>query len=149
MRRWDGGRRLQLDRDAGHQPEPGLGTVEPGRCVLPDRDGDLHGGALTPGRVSQETYANARDFRPYIVKGLQRLSAPLFGTRIGRRALRLALLPALAAWVLLQITDLVWGLFTPAGGHPVLTNSTAILLLGGTLSAAANTHSGRRAVRLR
>jgi hypothetical protein len=82
------------------------------------------------------------------VKGLQRLSAPLFGTRIGRRALRLALLPALAAWVLLQITDLVWGLFTPAGGHPVLTNPTAILLLGGTLSAAANTHSGRRAVRL-
>jgi len=79
------------------------------------------------------------------VKGLQQLSAPLFGTGIGRRALRLVLLPVLAAWAVLEILALVWGHFAPAGAFRDLGHAAPVLLLGAALSATANTAQGRRA----
>lgn len=82
------------------------------------------------------------------VKGLQQLSAPLFGTGIGRRALRLVLLPALAAWAILEIVVLVWGFFAPPGAYQELGQPAPVILLGAALSAAANTAQGRTAARL-
>ena len=86
-------------------------------------------------------------YRPgeFYVKGLQRLSAPLFGTRRGRHGLRLVLLPALAAWAVLAVTALLWGLWD--SGHPPLTTPWVVLLLAAVLSASANTDAGRRWVR--
>ena len=88
-------------------------------------------------------------YRPgeFYVKGLQRLSAPLFGTGRGRLGLRVVLLPGLAAWAALEVTALVWGLVTPDGAHPALTTPAAVLLLAATLSAGANTGPGRDAAR--
>jgi len=79
----------------------------------------------------------------FYVKGLQRLSAPLFGSRNGRCLLRLAVLPGLAAWAAIEVTRLVWKLFTPYDLHPALTGAWPVLLLGVALSATVNTRRGR------
>ncbi|WP_020506992.1 hypothetical protein [Lamprocystis purpurea] len=79
----------------------------------------------------------------FYVKGLQRLSAPLFGSRKGRCLLRLVVLPGLAAWAAIEVTRLVWKLFTPFDLYPALTGTWPVLLLGAALSATVNTRRGR------
>jgi len=81
----------------------------------------------------------------FYVKGLQRLSAPLFGSRNGRCLLRLVVMPGLAAWAAIEVTRLVWKLFTPYDLHPAVTGAWPVPLLGAALSATVNTRRGRAA----
>ena len=84
----------------------------------------------------------------FYVKGLQRLSAPLFGTPRGRWALRLVLLPGLGAWAILKTADLLWGLLDPDAGPPELTHPAAVLAFAAAISLTANTVRGRLIARV-
>jgi hypothetical protein len=77
----------------------------------------------------------------FYVKGLQRLGAPVSGTRTGRSLSRVLLLPGLVAWALLQVSALLWGLFVPAGERPHLTG------VGSKASFAMRSSTGSFAAR--
>jgi hypothetical protein len=79
---------------------------------------------------------------PY-VKGLQRLSSPVFGTRAGRMVLRGLALPGIASWGLLELTVLIGGLFGLDLAGLDLTGPAAILTLATVLSITTNTRRGR------
>ena len=84
-----------------------------------------------------------RPGEPY-VKGLQRLSAPLFGTPLGRTLLCWLILPWLAAWVLLEVVTHLTALTGEHGHAPVLSGPWALAALAVLGSLAANTGLGRR-----
>lgn len=123
-------------RDLLNQDQASLPDVSWGEAIDGDRLGRfdrLAAGALPGVYRRGEIY----------VKGLQRLAAPLFGTEIGRGILRLAMLPVLGAWALVELVRHLAGMHVespPGGGVP---DWMLIGALGVGLSAAVNTAAGR------
>ena len=83
---------------------------------------------------------------PY-VKGLQRLGAPLFGTRAGRLLLRLLLGPWLLAYLALVTFSLIWELLATDSPAPAWTDPSMVLPLAAFISLMTGTRLGRRLAR--
>jgi hypothetical protein len=84
-----------------------------------------------------------RHGEPY-VKGLQRLGAPLFGTRTGRLILRLVLGPWLVAYLGLVMLSVIWELLATDSPSPVWTDPSIVLPMATFISLLAGTRVGRR-----
>ncbi|QIK39059.1 sulfite exporter TauE/SafE family protein [Caldichromatium japonicum] len=82
------------------------------------------------------------------LKGLQRLSAPLFGTPLGRLLVRHLLLPVGVAFLLLKTLDILIGILPMLEATFHLTSLWLILGLGLLLNALVYTRSGRIGVYL-
>ncbi|WP_462328618.1 sulfite exporter TauE/SafE family protein [Thiohalocapsa halophila] len=77
------------------------------------------------------------------IKGLQQLSAPLFGTGSGRTISRYLLVPFGAAYLLLKSIDLLLGLLPHHDKTFHLATFTDVMLLGGLVNLVMHTGIGR------
>jgi hypothetical protein len=77
------------------------------------------------------------------IKGLQQLSAPLFGTGPGRTLSRFALVPFGGAYLVLKSIDLLLELLPHYDKAYQLANLTDVLLLGGLANLVMHTGIGR------
>ncbi len=77
------------------------------------------------------------------IKGLQQLSAPLFGTGLGRTISRYGLVPFGGAYLVLKSLDLVWELIPGDGQVVQLANLTDVLLVGTLANVIMHTGIGR------
>ncbi|NKN33334.1 sulfite exporter TauE/SafE family protein [Marichromatium bheemlicum] len=77
------------------------------------------------------------------IKGLQQLSAPLFGTPGGRLLIRHLLLPLGLAFLGLKTLDLLVGLLVPGGPHPELAPLWLIAVAAVTINLGVYTEIGR------
>ncbi|RNE89262.1 sulfite exporter TauE/SafE family protein [Marichromatium sp. AB31] len=78
------------------------------------------------------------------IKGLQQLSAPLFGTPGGRLAMRHLLLPFGLAFLGLKTLDLLVGLLVPPESHPELAPLWLVALVALMVNLGVYTRIGRR-----
>lgn len=104
----------------------------------------LHGDRLrrfddTAGRALPGVYRPGE----FYIKGLQQLSAPLFGTDGGRTLLRHGLLPFGGAYVLLKTTDMVIAMLPGPEAAIRLTDPLGILVLGGLVNLFVYSELGR------
>ncbi len=77
------------------------------------------------------------------IKGLQQLSAPLFGTPLGRSISRYLLVPFGAAYLVLKTFDLLLELLPHFDKAFKLATATDVLLLGGLTAIVMHTGIGR------
>ena len=82
----------------------------------------------------------------FYLKGLQQLSAPLFGSALGRSITRLLLLPFGIAFISLEALAYLLSLTPMAQGALQLVNAGSVLGVGAALLVALYTHRGRHAV---
>jgi hypothetical protein len=79
----------------------------------------------------------------FYIKGLQQLSAPLFGTPRGRLILRHLIVPLGLAFLGLKTIDLLVGLLAPTGTDFHLAQLWLVMTLGVLINAVAYTQIGR------
>jgi hypothetical protein len=77
------------------------------------------------------------------IKGLQQLSAPLFGTGPGRKLSRYVLVPFGAAYLLLKSIDMLMELVPDYDKSFRFANLTDVMLLGGIVNLVMHTGIGR------
>jgi len=77
------------------------------------------------------------------IKGLQQLSAPLFGTNLGRTVMRHLLLPFGGAFLLLKSLDLLIHVIPAIDQAFQVTTTVSVLLVGGVINSLAYSGLGR------